>query len=50
MKSLAETLKQRRELQEKIEQEREINTMIMKQKLNVPKECDSHGTAYRIRP
>jgi hypothetical protein len=47
-KSLAETLRIRREHQEKIEQERMQYTSIPRH--NVPKECDSKGTAFRIRP
>eukprot|EP00347_Sterkiella_histriomuscorum_P023670 403333794 len=46
--SLAETLRIRREHQEKIEQERSQYTSLPRQ--NLPKESDSKGTAFRIRP
>jgi len=46
--SLAETLRMRREYQEKIEHERIQHGS--SNRPNLPKETDSKGTSFRIRP
>lgn len=49
--SLAQTLRARRELQEKIESERQSLGMMKQDKFRLmPKETDDFGTAFRMRP